>query len=196
MTGEVCIYSPCRHSGPPIMPCCCCCWGGGGGGGCGWTVSSPSSEEEEDEEDMEEDEEEQGGGEVGGHWELWLGTADWELWVGRTKYNICKCFFKCKVFIIGNRESSRTRTIKPYSSQSFGYPTFVPFNDIFKWLLIKSRTFPLLNFLFTCGAERIVRATEIPSLTWIVAYNNLQSDLTSHGLESLLLPYSAISVHY
>ena len=32
---------------------------------------------------MEEDEEEQGGGEVGGHWELWLGTADWELWVRR-----------------------------------------------------------------------------------------------------------------
>lgn len=29
---------------------------------------------------MEEEEEEQGGGEVGGHWELWLGTADWELW--------------------------------------------------------------------------------------------------------------------
>lgn len=29
---------------------------------------------------MEEDEDEQGGGEVGGHWELWLGTADWELW--------------------------------------------------------------------------------------------------------------------
>lgn len=28
---------------------------------------------------MEEDEEEQGGGEEGGHWELWLGTADWEL---------------------------------------------------------------------------------------------------------------------
>lgn len=27
---------------------------------------------------MEEDDEEQGGGEVGGHWELWLGTA--ELW--------------------------------------------------------------------------------------------------------------------
>lgn len=32
---------------------------------------------------MEEDEEEQGGGEVGGHWELWLGTADWELWEER-----------------------------------------------------------------------------------------------------------------
>lgn len=32
---------------------------------------------------MEEDEEEQGGGEVGGHWELWFGTADWELWVRR-----------------------------------------------------------------------------------------------------------------
>lgn len=32
---------------------------------------------------MEEDEEEQGGGEEGGHWELWLGTADWELWVRR-----------------------------------------------------------------------------------------------------------------
>lgn len=80
------VHSPCRHSGPPIMPCCCCCcWGGGGGGGCGWTVSSPSREEEEDEEDMEEDEEEQGGGEVGGHWELWLGTADWELWVGERK---------------------------------------------------------------------------------------------------------------
>lgn len=29
---------------------------------------------------MEEEEEEQGGGEDGGHWELWLGTADWELW--------------------------------------------------------------------------------------------------------------------
>lgn len=35
---------------------------------------------------MEEDEDEQGGGEVGGHWELWLGTADWELWVERGKY--------------------------------------------------------------------------------------------------------------
>lgn len=57
--------------------------GGGGGGGC--TVSSPNSEEEEEEEDMEEledDEEEQGGGEDGGHWELWLGTADWELCEG------------------------------------------------------------------------------------------------------------------
>lgn len=32
---------------------------------------------------MEEDEEEQGGGEVGGHWELWFGTADWELWARR-----------------------------------------------------------------------------------------------------------------
>lgn len=74
-------HSPCRHSGPPIM--LCCCWGGGGCG-CGWTVSSPSSEEEEDEEDMEEEEEEQGGGEVGGHWELWLGTADWELWEENT----------------------------------------------------------------------------------------------------------------
>lgn len=31
---------------------------------------------------MEEEEEEQGGGELGGHWELWLGTADWELWEG------------------------------------------------------------------------------------------------------------------
>lgn len=60
------------------MPCCGC-WGGRGGGW-GWTVSRPSSEDEEDEEDMEEDEEEQGGGEVGGHWELWFGTADWELW--------------------------------------------------------------------------------------------------------------------
>lgn len=68
------------------MPCCCC-WGGGGGG-CGWTVSSPSSEEEEDEEDMEEDEEEQGGGEVGGHWELWFGTADWELWVRREEQSV------------------------------------------------------------------------------------------------------------
>lgn len=29
---------------------------------------------------MEEAEEEHGGGEEGGHWELWLGTADWELW--------------------------------------------------------------------------------------------------------------------
>lgn len=34
---------------------------------------------------MEEEEEEQGGGEVGGHWELWLGTADWELWEEREK---------------------------------------------------------------------------------------------------------------
>lgn len=34
---------------------------------------------------MEEDEDEQGGGEVGGHWELWLGTADWELWWWRAK---------------------------------------------------------------------------------------------------------------
>lgn len=32
---------------------------------------------------MEEDEDEQGGGEVGGHWELWFGTADWELWERR-----------------------------------------------------------------------------------------------------------------
>lgn len=31
---------------------------------------------------MEEEEEEQGEGELGGHWELWLGTADWELWEG------------------------------------------------------------------------------------------------------------------
>jgi len=62
----------------------CCCWGGGGGG-CGWTVSSPMSEEEEDEEDMEDEEEEQGGGDVGGHWELWLGTADWELWEVKIK---------------------------------------------------------------------------------------------------------------
>lgn len=31
---------------------------------------------------MEEEDEEQGGGEDGGHWELWLGTADWELWDG------------------------------------------------------------------------------------------------------------------
>lgn len=34
---------------------------------------------------MEEDEEEQGGGEVGGHWELWFGTADWELWERRER---------------------------------------------------------------------------------------------------------------
>ena len=39
-------------------------------------MSRPSSEEEEDEEDMEDDEEEHSGGEDGGHWELWLGTAD------------------------------------------------------------------------------------------------------------------------
>lgn len=31
---------------------------------------------------MEDEEEEQGGGDAGGHWELWLGTADWELWEG------------------------------------------------------------------------------------------------------------------
>ncbi len=37
---------------------------------------------------MEEEEEEQGGGEVGGHWELWLGTADWELWEKTEKIKI------------------------------------------------------------------------------------------------------------
>lgn len=33
---------------------------------------------------MEEEEEEHGEGELGGHWELWLGTADWELWEEQT----------------------------------------------------------------------------------------------------------------
>lgn len=37
---------------------------------------------------MEEEEEEHGGGEVGGHWELWLGTADWELWEERREKNV------------------------------------------------------------------------------------------------------------
>lgn len=40
---------------------------------------------------MEEEEEEQGGGEEGGHWELWLGTADWELW------DQTKCIISAKV---------------------------------------------------------------------------------------------------
>lgn len=54
-----------------------------GVGPCG--TSRPSREEEEDEEEreeMEEAEEEQGGGEEGGHWELWLGTADCVLCEG------------------------------------------------------------------------------------------------------------------
>lgn len=60
------VWAPCRHSGPPSSP-----------GACG--TSSPSSDDDEDEEDrdeMEEAEEEHGGEEEGGHWELWLGTAD------------------------------------------------------------------------------------------------------------------------
>lgn len=66
-----------------------CCWGGGSGA-CGWTFSNPRSEEEEDEEDIEEEEEEQGGGDVGGHWELWFGTADWELWEDKGRKNIIR----------------------------------------------------------------------------------------------------------
>lgn len=79
------------------MLCCCC----GGGCGCGWTVSSPSSEEEEDDEDMEEEDEEQGGGELGGHWELWLGTADWELWGRRQAKgkNVITSFFFLTILI-------------------------------------------------------------------------------------------------
>lgn len=65
-------FLPCRHSGPPSNP-----------GPCG--TSRPSKEDDEDDEDreeMEEAEEEQGGDEEGGHWELWLGTADCVLWEG------------------------------------------------------------------------------------------------------------------
>lgn len=65
-------FLPCRHSGPPSSP-----------GPCG--TSRPSKEDDEDDEEreeMEEAEEEQGGDEEGGHWELWLGTADCVLWEG------------------------------------------------------------------------------------------------------------------
>lgn len=46
---------------------------------------------------MEDEEEEHGGGDVGGHWELWLGTADWELWEGKTEKSIVTPPHSCTI---------------------------------------------------------------------------------------------------